>query len=158
MRRALASVLAVAGVAIATLAATVVRGEPAPPVTYVPVVVVATIRVAPALVRATMPAAVRRSMRARPGIPVPVTITMYCLQGITRRGHEVREGILAADPRVFPLGRHVELNVGRRLRGRYLVDDTGRLVTDSIVDVWTASCDDAIRFGRRRGTATLLKR
>ena len=35
------------------------------------------------------------------------------------------QGIVAADPRLFPLGRYVELYVGRVYYGRFLVDDTG---------------------------------
>ena len=35
------------------------------------------------------------------------------------------QGIVAADPQLFPLGRYVELYVGREYYGRFLVDDTG---------------------------------
>jgi 3D (Asp-Asp-Asp) domain-containing protein len=96
--------------------------------------------------------------RARPGEPVAVTLTAYCLQGTTRRGREVRPGIIAADPRIFPLARHVELFAGGRFLGRFLVDDTGAHVRGTRIDIWTPDCDDARRFGTRPGIATLVAR
>lgn len=92
------------------------------------------------------------------GEPVPVHVTAYCLQGTTRRDQPVRQGIVAADPRLFPLGRYVEVYVGRRYHGRFLVDDTGARVRDGVLDIWTPSCHEARRFGRRRGTAVLVPR
>lgn len=94
--------------------------------------------------------------RARPGQPVAVRISAYCLRGITRRGREVRPGIIAADPSVFPLARHVELIVGGRYLGKFLVDDTGHRIRGTRIDVWTPDCDDARRFGMRDGVATLV--
>jgi len=81
---------------------------------------------------------------------------MYCLQGTTRRGRYVRAGIVAADPRFFPLARYVELYVGRSYLGRFLVDDTGKRIRGPRIDVWTANCRDARRFGSQRGTAVLV--
>jgi len=94
----------------------------------------------------------------RMGEPVPVQLTAYCLQGTTRRDRLVREGIVAADPKLFPLGRYVELYIGRKYHGRFLVDDTGSRIRDGILDIWTPSCRDATRFGRQRGTAVLVPR
>lgn len=90
--------------------------------------------------------------------PVPVGITMYCLRGTTRRGRYVRQGIVAADPRYFPLSRYVELYVGRTYLGRFLVDDTGRAIRGARIDVWTDNCREARRFGVQRGTAVLVHR
>ena len=92
------------------------------------------------------------------GEPVPVLLTAYCLGGTTRRGRYVRPGIIAADPKFFPLSRYVELYVGSRYMGRYLVDDTGRWIRGKHIDVWMRGCSDAVRFGRRRGTAVLVPR
>lgn len=89
--------------------------------------------------------------------PVPVGVTMYCLRGTTRRGRYVRPGIIAADPRFFPLARYVELYIGREYLGRFLVDDTGRLIRGNRIDVWTPNCRDARRFGVQRGTAVLVR-
>jgi 3D (Asp-Asp-Asp) domain-containing protein len=102
--------------------------------------------------------AVGRTRALHTGEPVPVQLTAYCLQGRTRRDRLVREGIVAADPRLFPLGRYLELYIGRKYYGRFLVDDTGAKIREGILDIWTPSCRDARQFGRRRGTAVLVAR
>lgn len=96
--------------------------------------------------------------RARGGERIAVTITAYCLQGRTRRGNWVRDGIVAADPRLFPLGRELELWIGRRSAGRHLIDDTGSAIKGAKLDLWMGDCREAIRFGRRRGYAQLVPR
>jgi len=96
---------------------------------------------------------------ARYGDPVPVEMTAYCLtRTTTRRGRYVRAGIVAADPKLFPLSRYVELYVGRRYLGRFLIDDTGRLIKGNIIDIWMPTCREARQFGRRKGTAVLVPR
>ncbi len=95
----------------------------------------------------------------RYGDPVPVEMTAYCLtRTTTRRGRYVRAGIVAADPRLFPLSRYVELYDGRRYLGRFLIDDTGRLIKGNIIDVWMPTCREAKIFGRRKGIAVLVPR
>ena len=95
----------------------------------------------------------------RYGEPVPVEITAYCLTRTqTRRGRYVRAGIIATDPRLFPLARYVELYVGRRYLGRFLVDDTGLKIKGDKIDVWMPTCREARIFGRRKGTAVLVPR
>jgi 3D (Asp-Asp-Asp) domain-containing protein len=98
----------------------------------------------------------RRFARAQPGEEVPITITQYCLKGTTRRGRFVRPGIVAADPRIFPLARYVEVFMGRKYLGRFLVDDTGGNVIGATLDIWTPSCRQATRFGRHTGKAVLV--
>ena len=124
-----------------------------------PAVVFAPVRLDGALVRgAARDWALGRAEPVHYGDPVPVELTAYCLKGTTRRDRYVRQGIVAADPRLFPLGRFVELYVGRRYVGRFLVDDTGARVQGSILDIWTPECRDARLFGRQRGTAVLVPR
>ena len=95
----------------------------------------------------------------RYGDPVPVQMTAYCLtRSTTRRGRYVRAGIVAADPRLFPLSRYVELYAEGRYLGRFLIDDTGRLIKGNIIDVWMPTCREARQFGRRNGTAVLVPR
>ena len=50
--------------------------------------------------------------------------TAYCLQGRTASGEQVKSGIIAADPRVLPLGTIVHIRAGR-YTGTYRVMDTG---------------------------------
>ena len=136
----------------------------APVIGLAPVVLIAEapatpLRLEGALVRgAARDWAVARKRPLRTGEPVPVELTAYCLEGTTRRDNYVREGIVAADPKLFPLGRYIELYIGHRYHGRFLVDDTGKRIRDGILDIWTPSCADARRFGRKRGTAVLVTR
>ncbi|GLC28449.1 3D domain-containing protein [Roseisolibacter agri] len=94
--------------------------------------------------------------RARPGEAVHVRLSAYCLRGRTRRGTVVRPGIIAADPRVFPLARHVELYAAGRYLGRFKVEDTGSAIKGTRIDIWTPDCGDAVRFGMRDGIAQLV--
>jgi 3D (Asp-Asp-Asp) domain-containing protein len=96
--------------------------------------------------------------RARPGQPVQVRLSAYCLRGRTRRGTFVRPGIVAADPRVFPLARYIELYAAGRYLGRFRVEDTGSAIKGTRIDIWTPDCGDAIRFGMRDGVAELVAR
>ena len=102
--------------------------------------------------------ALGRTRALRTGEPVPVELTAYCLQGLTRRDRFARQGIVAADPKLFPLGRYLDLYIGRKYHGRFLVDDTGAKIREGILDIWTPSCREARQFGRRRGTAVLVAR
>lgn len=76
------------------------------------------------------------------------TATAYCLKGRTAAGGSVRRGIVAADPRVLPLGTRISMDAGK-YSGSYLVADTGGSVRGRKLDVWVASCSEARRFGRR---------
>ena len=93
----------------------------------------------------------------RYGEPVPVEMTAYCLtRTTTRRGRYVRAGIVATDPKLFPLARYIELYDGKRYLGRFLIDDTGRLIKGNKIDIWMPTCREARLFGRRKGTAVLV--
>jgi 3D (Asp-Asp-Asp) domain-containing protein len=160
---ALSLTLAVTLIAIGTAASVSVRLPAADravaPIAVEPAVVLATLRLDGALVRgASRSWAVGRDNPLRYGDPVPVELTAYCLKGTTRRDRYVRQGIVAADPRLFPLGRYLELYVGRKYYGRFLVDDTGARIRDGVLDIWTPTCSEARLFGRRRGTAVLVPR
>jgi 3D (Asp-Asp-Asp) domain-containing protein len=96
--------------------------------------------------------------RAEDGVTIPVSLTQYCVQGETRRGRQTRHGIVAADPRIFPLARYVEVFLGNEYLGRYLVDDTGGNVLGATLDIWNPNCKEAARFGRHWGAATLVAR
>ena len=76
------------------------------------------------------------------------TATAYCLKGRTASGSGVRRGIVAADPRVLPLGTTISLDAGA-YSGSYLVADTGGAVKGRKLDIWVPNCSEARRFGRR---------
>ena len=96
--------------------------------------------------------------RAQNGVTIPISLTQYCVQGETRRGRQTRHGIVAADPRIFPLSRYVDVFLGKEYLGRYLVDDTGGNVLGATLDIWNPDCREAARFGRHWGSAMLVAR
>lgn len=83
--------------------------------------------------------------------------TAYCLRGRTANGGGVRRGIVAADPRVLPLGTRIQIN-GGSYSGTYVVADTGGAIRGRILDVWVPSCSEAMRFGRRSVSVSILGR
>lgn len=72
----------------------------------------------------------------------------YCFSGKTAMGHSVRRGLIAADPRVLPLGSQVFIDAGP-WSGTYTVSDTGGAIKGKKIDIWVPSCSEARRFGRR---------
>lgn len=154
--------LALALVALALLIHLVTRKEPdgelSSPTDY-PQLLSQRLRLPP--VRVTAPRPRPRSAPrapAKPGELISVQITAYCLRGTTRLGDKVREGIIASDPGIFPLGKEIEVWVGRRHYGRFYVSDTGKDIQGTRLDIWKASCGEAILFGRRGGLAMLARR
>ncbi|MGI9034656.1 MAG: 3D domain-containing protein [Pyrinomonadaceae bacterium] len=83
--------------------------------------------------------------------------TAYCLKGKTAVGGAVRRGIVAADPRILPLGTRIFINAGA-YSGSYIVADTGGAVRGKILDVWVPTCSEAVRFGRKSVTVSILGR
>lgn len=147
-----------AGLALISAGA-LVRRSPGGPLRVDPVVVASPLRLAGSVVKAPKRVVyTAAAVRALTGEEVEVSLTAYCLRGLTRRDNPVRPGIVAADPRVFPLGSRVEVYVGSRYLGRFLVDDTGGVIKGNILDVWTPECREARRFGRRKGRAMLVTR
>jgi len=131
--------------------------QPQMPLEFLPVVIYAPIRLDGALVLgASRDWHVNRDTPLSVGFPVPVELTAYCLKGLTRRDHYVREGIIASDPKVFPLGHYLEVYVGKSYYGRFLIDDTGGVIKGNKLDIWTPTCREARIFGRVRGTAVLV--
>lgn len=83
--------------------------------------------------------------------------TAYCLKGRTASGSSVRRGIVAADPRVLPLGSRIQLDAGG-YSGAYMVADTGGAVKGRKLDIWMPSCTEAVRFGSRNVKVSRLSR
>jgi 3D (Asp-Asp-Asp) domain-containing protein len=83
--------------------------------------------------------------------------TAYCLKGRTASGSGVRRGIIAADPRVLPLGTRVLISAGA-WSGTYTVADTGGVIKGRKIDLWVPNSSEAARFGRRKVHLTVLGR
>ena len=90
------------------------------------------------------------------GGPVSTYIaTAYSLRGRTASGRMVSRGLIAADPRVLPLGSRVRLD-HPGYSGEYLVADTGGMIRGRRIDIWTPTSREAMRFGRRPVKLTVL--
>ena len=98
---------------------------------------------------------VAKTGSVRPTSGGSYTATAYCLKGRTALGHSVRNGLIAADPRVLRLGSKVNIGAGAH-SGEYLVSDTGGRIKGRKIDIWMASCAEARRFGRRTISVTPL--
>jgi 3D (Asp-Asp-Asp) domain-containing protein len=81
--------------------------------------------------------------------PLDFRATAYCLKGRTASGVHTRPGIVAADPRVLPLGTVVHIEAGR-YTGTYTVLDTGRRIKGRAIDIYISDYREAKRFGNRR--------
>lgn len=87
--------------------------------------------------------------------PTNYVATAYSLRGKTASGRMVSRGLIAADPRVLPLGSRVRLE-HPGYSGEYLVADTGGLIRGKRIDIWIPSSGEAMRFGRRTVKLTVL--
>ncbi len=98
----------------------------------------------------------QRPQRSAPEANLDFQATAYCDPGITKSGAPTSPGVVAADPRVLPLGSVIHVNVPR-YRGVYEVMDTGRLVKGRIIDIYIPDYDLAIEFGRRNVKVRILR-
>ena len=98
----------------------------------------------------------KSALAEKPLVPASSYVaTAYSLRGRTASGRMVSRGLIAADPRVLPLGSRVKLEVAG-YHGEYLVADTGGMIKGKRIDIWTPSSREAMRFGRRRVKLTVL--
>jgi rare lipoprotein A len=75
--------------------------------------------------------------------------TAYSLDGKTASGRPSHQGIVAADPKVLPLGTRIRVSDAGPYSGEYVVRDTGRTIKGREIDVYLANDGEAKRFGRK---------
>jgi 3D (Asp-Asp-Asp) domain-containing protein len=85
------------------------------------------------------------------------TASAYCDEGTTKSGMPARQGIVAADPRVLPIGTVVQVRHSDGRTATYVVADTGAAVKGRHLDIFMPSCAAAKRFGRRSVTARVTR-
>ena len=96
--------------------------------------------------------------RPVPGDRLPFTSTAYCKGLTTTSGVAVQAGVAAADPMLLPVGSVLQVDLGNpRYDGIYTVMDTGPSVQGRQIDVYMWSCNEALQFGRRPATVTVLR-
>jgi len=74
------------------------------------------------------------------------TATAYTIKGKTASGTRTRRGIIAADPKILPLGTKVHIEG----QGVFVVADTGGAIKGNRIDIWVSSPQEAKKFGRRK--------
>jgi len=107
------------------------------------------------LISSTEISAQRRPRSTR---PLSMTATAYCDGGETKSGTQAKSGIVAADPRVLPLGTTIRVAglTSRRLQ-TFKVADTGAEVKGNEIDIFIGDCARAKRFGRRPVQVRVLR-
>lgn len=85
-------------------------------------------------------------------------VTAYSIEGKTAQGTRSREGVVAADPRVLPLGSRVRIVDAGEYSGEYVVEDTGRAIKGHELDLYLADDAEAKRFGRKTLKVEILGR
>lgn len=88
--------------------------------------------------------------------PKTFRASAYAIHGRTRSGAKTEKGVLAADPRVLPLGTVVQVSAGK-YTGVYTVRDTGGAIKGNRLDVWMPTTKEARRFGRRNVKLVVLR-
>jgi 3D (Asp-Asp-Asp) domain-containing protein len=87
------------------------------------------------------------------------SVTAYCTGTVTQSGARVKAGMVAADPRVLPVGSTVRVDgQGRAYDGIYTVTDTGRESKGRELDLYLDDCTEAQQFGRRTMRVAVIRR
>ena len=89
---------------------------------------------------------------APPGT-LTVTSTGYALRGRTATGIPTAPGVVAVDPSVIPLGTRMSIPG----YGIGIAADTGGAVQGNTIDLWFPTTAQALQWGRRTVTITLLQ-
>jgi 3D (Asp-Asp-Asp) domain-containing protein len=74
--------------------------------------------------------------------------TAYCIKGFTACGVPTGVGVVAADPKILPLGSIVRIEAGK-YSGLYKVLDTGPGVRGKRLDIYVPARSEARSFGRQ---------
>jgi len=92
------------------------------------------------------------------GSMLRLTATAYCQEGKTKSGAHTRTGIVAADPRLLPVGSIVRITSPQAHAGLYTVMDTGAAVAGHRLDIFMADCARAKKFGKQMIRIRVLRR
>ena len=84
--------------------------------------------------------------------------TAYAIEGITAAGTRARRGIVAADPRILPLGSRIRVSNAGGYSGEYVVEDTGPAVKGHEIDIKVGTTSEARKFGRKSVVVEVLSR
>jgi len=83
--------------------------------------------------------------------------TAFSTRGPTQLGVRAQQGIIAADPRVLPLGTLVRVSGAGPYSGSYVVTDTGSKVIGYHIDIFIPNHAQARRFGKKLVMVSVLR-
>ena len=90
--------------------------------------------------------------------PQSFDATAYSVKGETAQGTPARKGVVAADPKVLPLGSKIQVEEADGHSGTYRVEDTGPAVKGHEIDIYEPSHHRAKQFGRKKVRVKVLER
>jgi 3D (Asp-Asp-Asp) domain-containing protein len=82
--------------------------------------------------------------------------TAYSTKGNTVKGVETQPGIVAADPKILPLGSSIRVTEAGKYSGVYVVTDVGIAIVGRRIDIYMMHLEAAKAFGRKRVKVELL--
>jgi 3D (Asp-Asp-Asp) domain-containing protein len=94
---------------------------------------------------------------AAPTGPMPFTATAYSTKGNTVKGVQTQPGIVAADPKILPLGSTIRVSDAGKYSGLYVVTDVGTAIVGQRIDIFITELADARAFGKQQVQVELLK-
>ncbi len=97
--------------------------------------------------------------RRRPEKPKAINFkaTAYSLDGFTKSGAYTRVGMVAADPKILPLGSVIRVTGAGMYDGIYRVTDTGRKVKGRHIDLYIEDNSEAKEFGKCKVKVEVLE-
>jgi 3D (Asp-Asp-Asp) domain-containing protein len=83
--------------------------------------------------------------------------TAYAQRNATASGARAQTGVVAADPRVLPLGTKIHISNAGPYSCIYLVADTGPRILGRRIDIFIPNPQRAKRFGRQMVDVKVLR-
>ena len=78
------------------------------------------------------------------GKQLKVKATAYCDKGLTYMGTKCRDGVIAVDPKVIPLGTKVYIPQFGKV---FVAEDTGSAIKGNKIDIWFKEYKTCIQWG-----------
>ena len=71
---------------------------------------------------------------------------------------QTKRGIVAADPKILPIGSRIRVQDAGPYSGIYTVSDTGPAVNGHEIDIFIPDGEEAKQFGRRKVRVEILEK
>lgn len=81
-----------------------------------------------------------------------VRVVAYCLYGYTSTGSYVKNGTIAVDPDIIPMGSKIYVPG----YGWGKASDCGGAIQGNIIDIWMPSYNECINWGNQSLTITII--